>query len=1016
MAKLKDDQIKWILSLDAKGVQSELVKTSSASQKLTDDNKKLQAELKKFTKDMNDAEKAMDRMEAKGDTTSKSYQRAKIAFDQSSTSVQKLTSQIQTNNNAIKQNNVIIDEMVKTLKIEDMTMIQLIKTAESLEYQLKRTAESTSPEAYKALNDELNAVKDRMAEVKGGTENTEKVFPSLSGTAVKSMAAVGGAVLAAKKGLDIYESVMMSNRSTAVEFTAVMDGLSASFDYFKTSVANWSFDNFWENAKKAFTAGSEASKMFENVHNMQNSFKLTSGKEIAEIEELKTQLRDVNLSNKERLEIGNQIIERTKTLAKEEEKIYKANLDAAKRKLDSQAEFTDAELDFILVNRNAQEENLENLKQIGYLEKDLDRLRKNRDQHDEYANGGSTPNTYYQRMLIEDEKQIKKYEDTIEKAKAKYGFENEEQYQLMSSAVKKFADTDKEAVDSYVEARVRMNEVDIKTTKELRQTHRLIDSLKKKDTDLDLGGSTPEQRQQNALNKLNLDLEIKHQNEIARIKQEYKDRDFKDEAKHNREVAVADSASYATRKLALEEFLKNPLETKVRQDVQKQLAEIDNKILDQEVTLRKNIEKILLDADPVAKENQNYEQRLSALELFGIAKENMTADQLKAVEVLEQQHTEKLEQIQRQADARKKAQSEKEFEEGFSARREELQLELNDLMQIQAATGKLGFNAEMEVHMKRLQMLQEEVQARRDAGLAIENQTKQIGRVEAQMTNTIKKENDKRTADYNRYATSIATATEGFFSGQQSGLEAFGGSMIDIMFDILSQIINQKIVEATAVAVAEQAKAAAIAAAMPDSVFTFGASAAARTAAIGAIIMGALQVAKGALKGMIGKKGKNNSNSPSGGGTSGSGSIKVNPRSFAEGGANAGQTGGYTGAGGRYDVAGMFDNGALYHKGEYIIATPELMQPSVLAMVRSIEGVRRQRTNANPMPGSFAEGGGNSDYSNSAFFGGIDPTLVVELKEAIEAFNKKKLSLGASEVQADLDEYNKGKQRFSQNK
>ena len=79
--------------------------------------------------------------------------------------------------------------------------------------------------------------------------------------------------------------------------------------------------------------------------------------------------------------------------------------------------------------------------------------------------------------------------------------------------------------------------------------------------------------------------------------------------------------------------------------------------------------------------------------------------------------------------------------------------------------------------------------------------------------------------------------------------------MIDILFDVLSQIINQKIAEATAVAIAEQAKAAAISAAQPDSVMTFGASAAARTAIIGGLIMAGLTAAKSALKGLLSKKG-----------------------------------------------------------------------------------------------------------------------------------------------------------------
>lgn len=60
--------------------------------------------------------------------------------------------------------------------------------------------------------------------------------------------------------------------------------------------------------------------------------------------------------------------------------------------------------------------------------------------------------------------------------------------------------------------------------------------------------------------------------------------------------------------------------------------------------------------------------------------------------------------------------------------------------------------------------------------------------------------------------------------------------------------------------------------------------------------------------------------------------------------------GGYTGDGGRLDVAGVV------HRGEYVVPQPEMRDPAVAAMVASIESRRRRRTSANALPG-FAEGG-----------------------------------------------------------
>lgn len=108
---------------------------------------------------------------------------------------------------------------------------------------------------------------------------------------------------------------------------------------------------------------------------------------------------------------------------------------------------------------------------------------------------------------------------------------------------------------------------------------------------------------------------------------------------------------------------------------------------------------------------------------------------------------------------------------------------------------------------------------------------------------------------YKEYGSQMGEALGKVLSGQEDMLFAFGNTMIDILFDVLSQIINQKIAEATAVAIAEQAKAAAISAAQPDSVATFGATAAARTAIIGGLIMTALTAAKTTLKGLLVKKG-----------------------------------------------------------------------------------------------------------------------------------------------------------------
>lgn len=1054
MARLRDDQIQWILSLDAKGVQSELVNISSASKKAADDNKTLQKEMKEAEKQMRATEKAMRRMEEAGRTNEDAYLDMEATVESITHELSNYRRQIEANNASIRENDRLTEQMVRTLQLEDMTMNQLRGRARELERQLNATSISAEPDVYRSLETQLQAVRARMGEVSAGTQQATSTFKG-------GLMVLAGNLMT--KAIDMAVQYAMALKdwvANGLEAAGVIEGVARAFqkldktgdllDKLRNQTRNLISDddlqkaavradkykiNIEEVGNLLEFAGRRATDMGKSVQDFQERIIDGIGKESKIIlDDLGLTSTEINAAIAETGDFASGVI---KVVNEELEKQGKLELTAADIRQQKTVAWENAQgavgekllwiekiwnqfsIDFA---GDVQEWASETLP--GLIQKVIDLYNWFVDLYNEsegvrvifeglgfvFQTSWNTIKAILNTAVIN----IKSLGNLI---KAAFTLD----WDLLKQAGEEYAESMKntwkgaldETEDDFrnMAKRISSNKMDrmempLPGENEIAGTGQLL----KKNVDPNAT------KKQKATQLLALEqLETKHNERLYSIKERYRKGDIKSEAEFNRETFAQEQANLVLREELLNRFIKSTSDKELKSDLEKKLAEVRNKRLDQELKFRSDLEKILLAADPVAKEKREYEERLSAYGLFGVEKEKMTSEQLEAFELLERQHREKLEQIDHQAEARKNAQSEKEFNESFSGRKEEMQLELNDLMQIQAATGRLGFEAEMEVHMKRLQMLQEEIQARRDAGLEIESQTRQLGRVEAQMTNTIKKENDKRTADYNQYANSIAGATTAFFSGQQSGLEAFGGSMIDIMFDILSQIINQKIVEATAVAVAEQAKAAAIAAAMPDSVFTFGASAAARTAAIGAIIMGALQVAKGALKGMIGKKKGGSSSSSSGGGSSSSGSIKVIPRSFAEGGHNAGVDGGYTGDGGRYDVAGMFQNGATFHRGEYIVASPELAQPEVVAMVRRLESIRRQRTSANPSS-SFAEGGANCDYPNNMFLG--DNKLAEKMYKVLEMLEQKDFTpkMGASELQAGLDDYNKTVDRFSQNK
>ena len=101
--------------------------------------------------------------------------------------------------------------------------------------------------------------------------------------------------------------------------------------------------------------------------------------------------------------------------------------------------------------------------------------------------------------------------------------------------------------------------------------------------------------------------------------------------------------------------------------------------------------------------------------------------------------------------------------------------------------------------------------------------------------------------------------------------------------------------------------------------------------------------------------------------------------------------GGYTGDGGRYEVAG------IVHKGEYVIPKPIMGDPRVIDAVGMIEALRRHR-----MPATQHSGKGEG-YADGGFTGGATPIQSGELREAVREFRDATRSIKAYVVLRDID-------------
>lgn len=436
------------------------------------------------------------------------------------------------------------------------------------------------------------------------------------------------------------------------------------------------------------------------------------------------------------------------------------------------------------------------------------------------------------------------------------------------------------------------------------------------------------------------------------------------------------------------------LEPKEIAEIRGRILEIRQQMADDAVRIEKEIQKILLEADPVAKENQAYEERLRSLNLFGAERETLTAEQLKALELLEEQHNNNLADIDRKNREREKRRAEERYKQEVEASTgmqydlwdktrgiglDQMQQELEVDRSIGNGTENEYYTRQMAIHTMRMQLLQEELDMRKKVGAETGDIYKQMSDLEGDMVQEAATHFNQLAGTYQQYGSQIGEAFGNLIGGQEDALQSLADATIDILFDVLDKMANAWIAELAASSVKNVAKAQMESLSTPDSVLTFGASGIARAAIMSGLITAALAAAKASIKAAI--RGGSGSNADLSSGGSGQRVIKAGY-----------SVGGHTGDGPTLEVAGVV------HRGEYVVPKWQMQDPVSFDYVRALETIRQTRTRMNPLPvrHGYAEGGPVSTP--------VSPTYDDrELKQTLNAMNRLLIKLDRQGVRTEFN-------------
>lgn len=226
MAKLTQDEIKWILSIDTKGVNREIAVTSSEINKLAQANKTMTADMKLAEKQIKQQEREMARLSKAGQENSEAYRQAKETRDMARHDMDDYTRKIAENNRAIDENKKKIEELEQGMSLNEMTMKQLRQRASDLQKQLNITSKEANPKEYKDLQQELQQVRTRMFDVSNSGKGLVQQFAAMNnpvGQAAKAVLGFGQALKAL-----IANPVGVVIMAVAAAFMAVKTAINSS--------------------------------------------------------------------------------------------------------------------------------------------------------------------------------------------------------------------------------------------------------------------------------------------------------------------------------------------------------------------------------------------------------------------------------------------------------------------------------------------------------------------------------------------------------------------------------------------------------------------------------------------------------------------------------------------------------------------------------------------------------------------------------------------------------------------
>lgn len=210
-----------------KGIELEAKDAKNAIRALKDENKNLSQAAKNQDEFRKATARELRELLKSSDTDPDQYKAVKEAWHNARIRAIEYRTQIQANNETIKQAGYVQEYLTRNMKISDMTANQLSRRAEYLTGKLNNTSKALNPGEWNKYNNELTEVKKRQEEVAVGGEKVKGRFDSIANTIKKVIP-----LMVAYSALRIFQNIISGAvdwLKKAPEVAAKAEGITRAF-------------------------------------------------------------------------------------------------------------------------------------------------------------------------------------------------------------------------------------------------------------------------------------------------------------------------------------------------------------------------------------------------------------------------------------------------------------------------------------------------------------------------------------------------------------------------------------------------------------------------------------------------------------------------------------------------------------------------------------------------------------------------------------------------------------------